>query len=376
MALIDIVKYEGEENIFAWKFPNDDLSTKTQLIVNESQVAVLFRGGKAYDVFEAGRHTLDTANIPLLNKIVNLPFGGETPFKAEIWYVNIVHTLDIKWGTQSPVNIQDPKYGIYVPISAYGQFGMTINDPKVFLKKLVGTLQSFGKEHVTKFFRGMYTTHVKDEISSYLIVKKIPVLDLGAYLTELSVFMKEQMKEEFGNYGIELLNFYIEDISTPEDDEGVIRLKKALSKRAEMDIIGYEYTEERTFDALVGAAENEGSSGGLMGAGVGLGMGSAVGQNLGNMMNDLTQKVVNKDEKKCSNCNQPVGKNDKFCGNCAQVLEDQDNTCTCGATIKEGQKFCQECGKNLMSGCKHCGATLARGAKFCQECGKGVDGNE
>ncbi|QIK56729.1 SPFH domain-containing protein [Erysipelothrix sp. HDW6A] len=376
MALINIVKYEGESNVFAWKFPNDELSTKSQLIVNESQVAVLFRGGKAYDVFEAGRHTLDTANIPLLNKIVNLPFGGETPFKAEIWYVNMVHTLDIKWGTQTPVSIQDPKYGIYIPISAYGQFGMTINDPKTFLKKMVGTVPNFGREHITKYFRGMYTTHVKDEISTYLIEKKITALDLGAYLTELSDFMKQQMKNEFDMYGIELLNFYVEDISAPEDDEGVIRLKKALSKRAEMDIIGYEYTEERTFDALVGAAENEGSLGGMMGAGVGLGMGGSIGETLGSALNQATDKVLNKDIRTCSNCNQVVGKNDKFCGNCSQMLNDSNLKCTCGSEVKEGQKFCHECGKSLLNECKHCQAPLSQGAKFCQECGKGVENND
>lgn len=232
----------------------------------------------------------------------------------------MVHGLDIKWGTQTPVNIQDPKYGIYVPVSAYGQFGTTISDPKLFLKKLVGTLQSFGKEHVTKYFRGMYTTHVKDEISTYLLEKRIPVLDLGAHLNELSAFMKEQMKPEFENYGIELLNFYVEDISTPEDDEGVIRLKEALSKKAEMDIIGFDYKEERTFDALVGAAENEGSAGSVMGAGVGLGMGTTVGQTLGTSLNDAMSNIDEKPQLKCSNCQEPIKETDKFCGNCAQIV--------------------------------------------------------
>ncbi|CAM4222456.1 SPFH domain-containing protein [Erysipelothrix aquatica] len=376
MAMIDIVKYEGDNQEFAWKFPNDALSTKSQLIVNESQVAVLFRGGKAYDIYEPGRHTLNTENIPLLNAIINLPFGKESPFKAEIWYVNMAHVLDVKWGTQTPVNIQDPKYGIYVPVSAYGQFGMTINDPKTFLKKMVGTVPSFGREHITKYFRGMYTSHVKDEISTYLIEKRIPVLDLGAYLTELSAFMKQQMMSEFDAYGIELLNFYVEDISTDDDDEGVVRLKQALSKRAEMDIIGYEYKEERTFDALVGAAQNEGSTGGFMGAGIGLGVGSAVGQNLGAAMNEVTQSVLKTETRTCSNCNHPVNEGDKFCGNCAQILQAPEHRCTCGAVVGEHQKFCHECGQSLHNKCTACDAPLKQDAKFCPDCGKAVVDDE
>ena len=100
MALIDVVKYNGGPNVFAWKFPSDELSTFTQLIVNESQEAILVKDGQFADIFKAGRYRLTTANIPILNNIINLPFGGESPFKAEVWYVNKAYSLDIKWGTQ------------------------------------------------------------------------------------------------------------------------------------------------------------------------------------------------------------------------------------------------------------------------------------
>lgn len=103
MAIVDVVKYNGEPDVFAWKYPNEELGTWTQLIVNESQEAVLFKGGKALDVFASGRHTLETANIPLLRSIVNLPFGGRSSFTAEVWYINKIHSLDIKWGTPSPI---------------------------------------------------------------------------------------------------------------------------------------------------------------------------------------------------------------------------------------------------------------------------------
>jgi membrane protease subunit (stomatin/prohibitin family) len=143
MAIIDVVKYDGSPSVFAWKFPNIELGTWTQLIVNESQEAVLYKGGQSLDLFGPGRHTLKTANIPLLSKIINLPFGGRSPFTAEIWYINKVNTLDVKWGTPTPIQLQDPKYNVFVPLRAFGQFGIKVSDSKMFLQKLVGTLPTF-----------------------------------------------------------------------------------------------------------------------------------------------------------------------------------------------------------------------------------------
>lgn len=172
MALFNVIKYDGGPDVFAWKHPNQELGTWTQLIVSESQEAVLFKSGKALDVFQAGRHTLDTANIPLLNKIINLPFGGRSPFTAEVWYVNKVNSLDVKWGTNTPIQLQDPKYDVFVPVRAFGQFGIRIEDSKKFLVKLVGTLPVFDQSSLVKYFRGLYLTKVKDSISSYLIKKR------------------------------------------------------------------------------------------------------------------------------------------------------------------------------------------------------------
>lgn len=174
MALIDVVKYDGTPNVFAWKYPNCELGTWTQLIVNETQEAVLYKGGQSLDLFGPGRHTLSTANIPLLSKLIHLPFGGKSPFTAEVWYVNKVNVLDIKWGTPTPIQLQDPKYNVFIPIRAFGQFGIRIKDTKMFLNRLVGTLPTFQTEEILKYFRGVYLTKVKDDISGYLIKKEFP----------------------------------------------------------------------------------------------------------------------------------------------------------------------------------------------------------
>lgn len=378
MAIVEVVKYNGNPDVFAWKYPSEELGTWTQLIVNESQEAILFKGGQALDLFPSGRHTLSTANIPFLNKIINLPFGGRSPFTAEVWYVNRVYSLDIKWGTATPIQIQDPKYKVFVPLRSFGQFGIQIEDSRKFLIKLVGTLPIFDKTNILKYFRGLYLTKVKDAISSYLINKQVSVLEINAYLDELSEHLMEKIKPTLEEYGIKLVNFYVNDINVPEDDSAVIKLKEALAKRAEMDIVGYSYAQERSFDTLEGAATNPGSaSSGIMGAGIGLGMGFGIGGGIGTQMGEITQNISTaQDKKQCPSCKASMNINTRFCGECGcdtQSFEKEKSkdsvTCSnCGSVFSVKMKFCPECG-NSYNPCPKCKADVKDGAKVCQECG-------
>ncbi|MEG1981867.1 MAG: SPFH domain-containing protein [Clostridia bacterium] len=381
MAIVKVVKYNGNSDVFVWKYPSEELGTWTQLIVNESQEAILFKGGQALDLFTAGRHTLDTANIPILNNVINLPFGGHSPFTAEVWYINKIHSLDIKWGTASPIQLQDPKFNVFIPLRSFGQFGIKVSDSRKFLMKLIGTLPTFTKDDVIKYFKGIYLTKVKDTISSYLINKKISILEINAYLDELSEFLKERMSPIFEEYGITLVNFYVNDINVPEDDTAVIKLKDALAKKAEMDIVGFSYTQERSFDTLEGAAKNTGGGqSGLMGAGIGLGMGVGVGGAFGGAMGDITESMNTRETKKCSKCGTEISLDKRFCSNCgADSLEPKqeqevksENTITCSncnSKFAKGVKFCPECG-NLYNPCAFCGADIKEGADKCPSCGK------
>lgn len=383
MAIVEVVKYNGSPDVFAWKYPSEELGTWTQLIVNESQEAVLFKGGKALDLFESGRHTLSTANIPFLNKIINLPFGGRSPFTAEVWYVNKAYSLDIKWGTPTPIQLQDPKYKVFVPVRSFGQFGIQIDDSRKFLIKLVGTLPVFDKTSILKYFRGLYLTKVKDSISSYLINKQISVLEINAYIDELSEHIKERIMPTMDEYGIKLVNFYINDINVPEDDPAVQKLKTALAKRAEMDIVGYNYVQERSFDTLEGAATNTNAGqAGLMGAGIGLGLGVGVGGAVGTQMGSIAQNITTGTEKKaCPKCNALMEKDSRFCSKCgydtaAAPKEEEkpeqkpDNTTCkgCGAEFSKNAKFCPECGKKY-NPCPKCGEDMQAGETVCGACG-------
>jgi len=294
MAIIDVVKldFEADELVKKFGVSSDhpqgslELSTWTQLIVNESQEAVLLRQGALDGPFGPGRHVLTTENIPIIGKLLNLPFG-RSPFTAEVWYINRAMSLDVKWGTPEPIKLNDPKHEILVPVTAYGQFGIQIVDSRKFVIKLVGTLKSFDKEDIRNHFKGMVLTVSKTALAKAIIDKQISVLDISTELLSLSAQIETDLKERLSEFGLSLVNFFVNTIDVVDEDESIQTLKKALAKRAEMKIVGYNYQQERSLDVLETAAGNEGSSGSLMGAGMGLGMGVGIGQPMGNMMSQM-----------------------------------------------------------------------------------------
>jgi membrane protease subunit (stomatin/prohibitin family) len=291
MALVDVIQWNAPRGVYAIKHPTSDLGTWTQLIVQETQEAMLMKEGRYFGPFAPGRHTLDTKNFPLLEKFMRIPFGGKTPFTAEVWYVNKAIALDVKWGTATPMQLKDPEYSIMLPVRAFGQFGIKILDTKKFLEKLVGTLPAFTESSLISYFKGIVLARTKDLIAEHIMHQKISILEISAYLSDVSELLEQHLGEEFAEFGLGLQKFRVMSISTPEDDPAVIRLKEALAKKAEMDIIGFNYQQERSFEVMQAAAANEGGSGAVMGAGMGagmgIGMGAAMGGQMGGMMGQL-----------------------------------------------------------------------------------------
>lgn len=284
MALIDVVKYQAIENEFVWKFPSNDLRIGTQVVVNPAQHAFFIKGGEIYDEFTSGTYTIKTENIPLLNRIINLPFGGNTPFQAEVWFVNLITKLDNKWGTTMPILLEDPKYGIIVPVRAFGQYGFKVSNPRTFIQTLTGNLASFSSTTVQEYFKGKIITSLTSLISKKLVKENISILEINVFIEELSLFCQETIKEEFEKFGLEIVNFYFMSINVPLDDPSVVRLKEAKDIAAKVKITGKElYQMDRSFDILNNAAKNEGGAGNLMGAGLGLGLGASIGNQMSNL---------------------------------------------------------------------------------------------
>jgi hypothetical protein len=289
MAVIDVVKYQSDDSEFIFKFPTVDLRFGTQLIVSISQVAFFVKGGKILDQYESGTYTLKSENIPILNKIINLPFGSTSPFQAEVWFVNLVSKMDVKWGTGTPIQLEDPKYGIIVPVRAYGQYGFKINNPRIFLEMLVGNMTSFSSDKISEYFKGKVLASLSSLISSKLINDSISILEINAKLEEMSGFALNKLNVDFNKFGIELVNFNFISVNIPEDEPSLVKLKEAKDLAAKLRIIGRDiYQMDRSFNVLDKAAQNEGGVvGNLMGAGLGIGVGLTAGSQMGNIGSNL-----------------------------------------------------------------------------------------
>lgn len=289
MALIDVVKYTGNDKEFVYKYPSEDLRLGTQVVVSFSQVAFFVKGGKILDQFESGTFTLKTGNIPLLNKIINIPFGSTSPFQAEVWYVNLISKMDVKWGTATPIQLEDPKYGVIVPVRAFGQYGFKICNPRLFLETLVGNMTVFSSDKVSDYFKGKVLSSLTSLISSKLIKENVSIIEISALLDEMSDFALNKLNSDFNKFGIELVNFNFISINVPEEDQSIVKLKEAKDLAAKVRIIGRDvYQMDRSFDVLDKAAQNEGGAvGNLMGAGIGLGVGLGAGNQMGNVASNL-----------------------------------------------------------------------------------------
>ena len=283
MALIDVVKWEVNDKELVHKFPSEDLRIGTQLVVYSGQVAFFVKGGKVMDMFESGTHTIKTENIPLLNKLINLPFGGNSPFQAEVWFVNKLAIMDTKWGTPTPIQLEDPKYEVIVPVRAFGQYGLRVEEPKAFLETLVGNMSSFSTEKVNQYFKGKMMSFFANLVSDKMTKDNVSVLNINSHLVEMSEYVQSQLAAEFLKYGLAFENFHIMSINVPEDDPSFKKLKEAKELAAQVKIAGRDiYQMERTFNVMDKAAANEGA-GGMVGVGMGLGAGVGIGSQMGNL---------------------------------------------------------------------------------------------
>lgn len=279
MSIVDVVKWESTSNELVHKFQSNGLRLGSQLIVYPNQTAFFVKDGKILDEFVSGTYTIKSENIPLLESIVNLPFGNDTPFGADVWFVNQTELLDCKWGTQTPLQIEDPKYDVIVPVRAFGQYGFKIVEPRVFLERMVGNMSSFSTTKVVEYFRGVILSRLTAIIYDKLTADDVSVLNINAKIEDLSDYAKEKISEVFLQYGMEIQLFSMISISIQENDSSFQRLKEAKDAAARIKIIGRDdYRLTRSFDVLEKAAENEnGMAGAAVGLGAGVGIGGVVG---------------------------------------------------------------------------------------------------
>lgn len=369
MAVIDVIKYEGKNEILVWKHPREDFNTAAQLIVHETQEAVVFKDGQASDVYLPGKYTIETDNIPGIKSFAELMTGGVSPNHCEVYFVNKVYSMNVLWGTPGYMIVQDPLLQLPIKVRAYGQFVIRVSDSKKLLLKLIGTTKFFTQKTLSEYFRGLLINRIKDNIANQMIQQEKSFLEINSYLVSISKSIKEKISDVFVEYGLILEEFYVEAINIVED-EVYEQLKIALLERVKQKVIGYSNAEKEGFEVAKIQAGNQGTSGMIAGFGVGANVGAVAGAVQGGMMNRALQSAASavnatpvsqtngtdnefgilKPKKKeifCAACGNTLNEDDKFCAKCGNAVGTELKCTKCGGAIKVGDKFCAACGSKV-----------------------------
>jgi membrane protease subunit (stomatin/prohibitin family) len=282
--LIDIIEWTDDSNdtmVYRFERYGNEIKYGAQLVVRESQVAVFINEGQLADVFQPGQYTLQTQNLPILSTLKGWKYGFESPFKAEVYFVNTRQFTDLKWGTKNPIMLRDAEFGP-VRLRAFGTYCMRVVDAAKFIREIVGTDGHFTTQEVTDQLRNMIITRFTDLLGE----SKIAVLDLASNYNELGEFCTKHLGPEIENYGLKLTKLLIENISLPP------AVEEALDKRSSMGVLGNlnQYTQFQAANAMEDMANNPGAGGGMAGGGMGMGMGFAMANQMGQALNPRQQQ--------------------------------------------------------------------------------------
>jgi membrane protease subunit (stomatin/prohibitin family) len=344
--IIDVVEFlDNTGNEIVHREPPGgpgDFRLGSQVIVRESQNAVFFRDGKALDVLGPGRHTITTANVPILASIIGLATMGRSPFPAEVVFVNLKEFLDQKWGTPEPIVFRDPELGM-VRLRSFGTYAFQVKDPSLFVNGIVGQQGIFTTAALDNFLRSIIIAKMTDLLGE----QKKSVLDLPSMYNEIGAGTKAQLNDDFDRIGLTLKALYVSAITPTEETA------KAIDERAEMGAIGDmdKYMRFKAARAMGDAANNpSGMGGGAMQAGLGLGAGAGLGAAMAGMMSEAmrSQSSAKAATIVCPNCGTTNPAGAKFCNSCGNKLGGGTIKCpTCGTENPAGAKFCSNDGTKL-----------------------------
>lgn len=430
---VDNIKWEPEDTegaeTLAHRFQYEDFPNGSILTVAPSQMAVFtnhLTKGDSMDA-EAGEaqvsvfvgpvtirlETGDSRFAPFRNVAHKLT-GGESAFHSTVYFINTTVRNDLPWGTQNPIQIEDPIEEVNVHLRANGFFGVHIEkddlgmaavQARKFIQKVVGTQTDFTQLDLLKYMRAKILEYVPTLLGKAMDEKQIGVLKMAAHLEDFSLALEDKLRGHFDEFGITLDHFSFTNTNVPDEDLRAINEMKQARKRkkyeAEMMGIesqalaekrareGYTYQQEQAFNVMGAAATNEGNGSGFMGAGMGLGMGVGIGGAFGASMGQMAQGTIGSvnmtpvaqgnvgSSVSCPECATQNPSGAKFCLTCGHKFEEQSaSVCPdCGKPVVPGAKFCLECGRKLIvaTNCPSCGKELVPGAKFCLECGTKIE---
>jgi len=343
-----------------------ELKFGAQLTVRESQAAVLFYQGKACDCFGPGRHTLKTANLPLLTKLLSVPWRGDSPLRAEVYFINLKFFPNLKWGTQNPVAFRDKELGL-IRLRAHGLFTIQVVQPVLFINSLVGTMKTIDTDNVSAYLKQIIVSRFNDYLGQTLD----SIFNLPGKFDELSDELQKRLTEDFSFFGLRLSQLYITSITPPDE------VQRAIDDRSRMGLIDDmdKFMQLKAAMAMEKAAETQGEAA----SGVGLGLAmmlpnifalkqSAAGAASGNQGSTAAQVA-------CPDCSNPIPGDSRFCPRCGHQLLQLIRCNNCGKNLTPKAKFCSQCGQSTARKtepkiCGQCGTENLFNAIFCNECGQ------
>lgn len=318
--LIDVIKADENNGKIIWKSDIEDFNTGTQLIVHESQEAVFFMNGQALDLFGPGKYTLETQNMPLLNKFFNKSSGDKTPYHCQVYFIDKTEQMAIKWGTDSKVQYMEPKYKFPLQIGACGEMTYVVGDSRKLLIKVVGTEKDIDNNTLSNKLKAFVMAKVKPYLAEILQKGDYSIFEVDSHMLEISENMYSKLVDDFNEYGLSLKHFFVTTIAKPDGDEiyerykkihinqyadiveanikkqvGVIESEEIAQKR---ETEGYNYHQERSYNIAEKVAENEGV-GNFSNMGIGLGVMNTVANNVGGTLNNSIEEIPknsNKDD--------------------------------------------------------------------------------
>jgi membrane protease subunit (stomatin/prohibitin family) len=308
-----------------------------QLIVRESQSAVFFYQGKAYDAIGAGRHTLTTLNIPVITKILSLPWGFTSPLRAEVYFANMKVFPNLTWGTRDPVAFKDSRLGL-IRLRAFGIFNIQVIQPALFVNTIVGTKSTYAVSDIEEYLSSVIVSRFND----YLGEKLDTVFNLPGQYDTISEGLKKVLEEDFSRFGLMLSGLYINSITPP------LEVQKAIDDKSRLGIFDdvNKLLQMKAAMAIESASQNQGGAG----AGLGMGLGFMMPAMFAESLKNTGTKI--QDVLKCPDCQNPINEDAKFCPSCGQRASKRPlpaKCAHCGTENLAGSIYCNQCGEKIQA---------------------------
>ncbi|MEE4604754.1 MAG: SPFH domain-containing protein [Desulfobacteraceae bacterium] len=336
-----------------------------QLTIRESQAGIFYYKGKAVGAFGPGRHTLKTANIPLLTKIASIPWGMKSPLRAEVYFVNLKVFTNLKWGTRDPVAFKDTELGL-IRLRAFGVFNLQVVQPVLFINRLVGTQGMFSTAEIEEYLNRVIVSRFNDYMGETID----SILNLPAKYDELSEGLAKRLHEDFSHFGINLTHLYVNAITPPPE------VQQAIDDRSRMGVFDdmNKLMQMKSAMAMEKASEAEGGSGTGMGTGMGLMMPAMFAQYFAGALPQSKEKEEQQ-AVSCPDCHQLIPIDAKFCPQCGHQQLVFNQCEACGKNLTPSAKFCSRCGhgveeKTISKSCPNCGNENITDSLYCNECGE------